>query len=149
VLLVSDLVAPGGKDDTAYMRVVDDIAARIASGELTPGVRLLSERDLAGHYGVAYGTIRRAAEVLRERGLIETIHGRGTFVKQQSAAPAPELTGDADTDRDRLPIGLGSVRLISKRRTWTAVGDILRNDRDRRCPFHVCPGTAGQAGRDR
>jgi DNA-binding GntR family transcriptional regulator len=89
VLLVSDLVAPGGKDDTAYMRVVDDIAARIASGELTPGVRLRSERDLAGHYGVAYGTIRRAAEVLRERGLIETIHGRGTFVKQQSAAPAP------------------------------------------------------------
>ena len=28
----------------------------------------------------SYGTVRRAMEVLRERDLIETIHGRGTFV---------------------------------------------------------------------
>lgn len=62
------------------MRVAEDIAARIASGELSPGARLRSERDLAEHYGVAYGTVRRAMEVLRERGLIKTIHGRGTFV---------------------------------------------------------------------
>jgi GntR family transcriptional regulator len=42
--------------------------------------RLRSERDLAEHYEVSYGTIRRAMEVLRERGLIATIHGRETFV---------------------------------------------------------------------
>jgi len=60
--------------------VAGDIAARIASGELKPGARLRAERDLAGHYEVSYGTIRRAMEVLRERGLITTIHGRGTFV---------------------------------------------------------------------
>jgi GntR family transcriptional regulator len=82
VLLVSDLEAPGGRDaDLAYLRVAEDIAARIASGELRPGARLRAERDLAGHYGVAYGTVRRAMAVLRERGLIETIHGRGTFVR--------------------------------------------------------------------
>ena len=81
VLLVSDLEATGGRDaDLAYMRVADDIAARIASGELKPGARLRAERDLAEHYEVSYGTIRRAMQVLRERGLITTIHGRGTFV---------------------------------------------------------------------
>jgi DNA-binding GntR family transcriptional regulator len=81
VLLVSDLEAAGGRDaDLAYMRVADDIAARIASSELKPGARLRSERDLAEYYEVSYGTIRRAMEVLRERGLITTIHGRGTFV---------------------------------------------------------------------
>ncbi len=81
VLLVSDLEAEGGRDaDLAYLRVADDIAARIASGELAPGARLRSERDLAAHYGVSYGTIRRAMEVLRDRSLITTIHGRGTFV---------------------------------------------------------------------
>lgn len=80
---MSDLEAPGGRDaDLAYLRVADDIAAHIASGELVPGARLRSERDLAGHYGVSYGTVRRAMEVLRERGLIETIHGRGTFVRK-------------------------------------------------------------------
>ncbi len=29
---------------------------------------------------MAYDTIRRATALLRERGLIETVHGRGTFV---------------------------------------------------------------------
>lgn len=82
MLLVSDLEAHGGRDaDLAYVRVADDIGARIASGELAPGARLRSERELAGYYEVAYGTIRRAMAVLRERGLIETIHGRGTFVR--------------------------------------------------------------------
>jgi DNA-binding GntR family transcriptional regulator len=64
------------------MRVADDVAGRIASGELKPGARLRSERDLAEYYGVAYATVRRAMQVLRERGLIETIHGRGTYVRK-------------------------------------------------------------------
>ena len=78
---MSDLEATGGCDaDLAYMRLADDSAARMASGELKPGARLRSERDLAEHYEVSYGTIRRAMEVRRERGLITTVHGRGTFV---------------------------------------------------------------------
>ena len=84
MLLVSDLEATGGRDaDLAYLRVADDIAARIASGELAPGVRLRNERDLAGYYEVSYGTVRHAMEMLRERGLITTIHGRGAFVRDQ------------------------------------------------------------------
>ena len=63
-----------------YVQVADLIAARITSGELPPGSRLPPERDLAAEYGVAYDTVRRAAAVLRERGLIQTVHGRGTFV---------------------------------------------------------------------
>jgi len=81
---VSDLAADDGGDgggaDLVYMRVADDIAARIASGELKPGTRLRAERQLAEYYEVSYGTIRHAMQVLRERGLITTIHGRGTFV---------------------------------------------------------------------
>jgi GntR family transcriptional regulator len=63
-----------------YVQVADDIAARIAAGELAPGVRLAAERDLATEYGVSYDTIRRATALLRERRLILTIVGRGTFV---------------------------------------------------------------------
>jgi DNA-binding GntR family transcriptional regulator len=66
------------------MRVVNDIAARIASGELAPGARLRAERELATYYGGSYGTVRRAMEVLRERDLVESIHGRGTFVRKPS-----------------------------------------------------------------
>jgi GntR family transcriptional regulator len=80
---LSDIQAPGdGGPRLAYMRVADDITARIESGELRPGARLLSERDLATHYGVAFHTIRNAMKVLRERGLIVSVHGRGTFVRE-------------------------------------------------------------------
>ena len=63
-----------------YVRVADWIEARIKSGELKPGSRLPPERELAQETGVAYDTIRRAAVLLRERGLIITVHGRGTYV---------------------------------------------------------------------
>jgi GntR family transcriptional regulator len=63
----------------AYMQVADDVERRINDGEIT--AKLPAERELAEDYGVAYTTVRRAMEVLRERGLIITRHGRGTFVK--------------------------------------------------------------------
>lgn len=63
-----------------YVQVADHIADRIERGELRPGQRLPSERDLAVEYEVAYLTMRRATRVLRERGLVRTIHGKGTFV---------------------------------------------------------------------
>lgn len=83
---MSDLEAPGGGDaELAYVQVANDIERRIRSGELAPGVRLRSERDLAEHYGRSYVTVRRAMAVLRDRGLIVTIHGRGTFVASRAA----------------------------------------------------------------
>jgi GntR family transcriptional regulator len=67
-----------------YVQVADHIAARINAGDLAPGARLPAERDLAADYGVAYDTIRRATALLRDRGLILTIVGRGTFVTPES-----------------------------------------------------------------
>jgi len=63
-----------------YVRVADWIESRIKSGELESGSRLPPERELAQDTGVAYDTVRRAAVLLRERGLIITVHGRGTYV---------------------------------------------------------------------
>ena len=43
-------------------------------------IKLPGERDLAEEFGVSYITARHAIAILRERGLIVSIHGRGTFV---------------------------------------------------------------------
>ena len=43
-------------------------------------MKLPSERSIAEEYEVAYTTVRHATAVLRERGVIVTVHGRGTFV---------------------------------------------------------------------
>jgi GntR family transcriptional regulator len=70
-----------------YVQVADHITARIEAGELAPGARLPAERDLAVEYGVAYDTIRRATALLRDRGLIITIVGRGTYVTPEDQRP--------------------------------------------------------------
>ena len=67
------------------------LQVRIETGEITH--RLPSERDLAEEYGVAYQTVRHAMKLLRERGLIITRQGRGTFVAQAHRGRRP---GEAD-----------------------------------------------------
>ncbi len=64
--------------DHAYAQVATDIARRISEGEITR--KLPAERALAEEYEVSYITLRHAMAILRERGLIVSIHGRGTFV---------------------------------------------------------------------
>ena len=73
-----------------YVSVADHLSRRIGAGEFAPGTRLAPERELASEYSVAYLTVRRAMRVLRDRGLIETIHGRGTYVKALPSAPVDE-----------------------------------------------------------
>jgi GntR family transcriptional regulator len=62
----------------AYAQVADDVARRIGTGEIAR--KLPAERALAEEYEVSYVTVRHAMKILRESGLIVTIHGRGTFV---------------------------------------------------------------------
>lgn len=62
----------------SYRQVAEDVTRRIRSGEITR--RLPSEVALAEEYEVSCGTVRHGLSVLREDGLIVTVHGRGTFV---------------------------------------------------------------------
>jgi GntR family transcriptional regulator len=70
--------------DFTYLQVADHIAARIEVGEFSH--KLPAERALAEEYEVAYQTLRHAMQVLRERGLIITRQGRGTFVAPAARA---------------------------------------------------------------
>jgi GntR family transcriptional regulator len=72
-----------------YVQVADHIAARIEAGDLPGGLRLPPERDLANEYDVSYVTIRKSTGLLRERGLIITMHGRGTYIVPDDRRPQP------------------------------------------------------------
>jgi DNA-binding transcriptional ArsR family regulator len=107
VSCVSKYAAPdghrlGGEDDgPKYERVAKAIEAEIKSGELPPGKRLLPERELMVEFGVSYGTVRHAVSVLRDRGLVQTQHGEGNFVR---AAPGQEPPADpAEPDDPDAP----------------------------------------------
>jgi len=65
----------------------------IACGELPPGVRLPSVRDLVGQTGVAHVTVAHVYRDLAARGLIVTYAGRGTYVADPGTPrPAQDIT---------------------------------------------------------
>lgn len=72
-----------------FQEVADDIAARIASGEIALGAKLPGERELGEEYGVATATARRAVRELRDRGLVSTLPQKGTYVVRRNPASSP------------------------------------------------------------
>jgi DNA-binding GntR family transcriptional regulator len=80
----------------AYLQVADDIVRRIDEREFT--IKLPAERALAEEYQTAYTTVRRAARELRKRGVITTIHGRGTFIANAVPADASHRRDPAGDD---------------------------------------------------
>jgi GntR family transcriptional regulator, transcriptional repressor for pyruvate dehydrogenase complex len=60
------------------------LAERVISGELAPGDRLSSERQLAFEFGASRPMVREALRSLVERGLIDIRPGRGAFVRGDS-----------------------------------------------------------------
>jgi len=76
-----------------YAQIVADIERAIAAGELRPGDRLPSERELAAEHGVSRMTVRQALQTLESRGLLRRAIGRsgGSFVAR------PKLERDLGT----------------------------------------------------
>jgi len=63
-----------------YRRIVEEIRARILSGELRPGDRMPSVRQIAQRWDVAIATATKVTATLRDDGLVETRVGSGTVV---------------------------------------------------------------------
>ncbi|WP_040906520.1 winged helix-turn-helix domain-containing protein [Streptomyces griseoflavus] len=66
-----------------WQRVAREIAQDIESGRIPPGAALPGIVRMAQQYGVADHTIRRALRDLRERGLIETLPSKGSYVTER------------------------------------------------------------------
>lgn len=66
-------------------QIVDDLTARIAAGEWEPGQRLPSYNELAELYSVRFTTIARVILILRERGVVVGVPGKGTYVAERSS----------------------------------------------------------------
>ncbi|GHG39732.1 GntR family transcriptional regulator [Streptomyces zaomyceticus] len=75
-----------------YMQLADVIAAKIATGEYAPDRVIPTPGRFAEEYGIAVLTGRRAMRELRERGLIYTVPGKGSYVTPTDAkdTPSPE-----------------------------------------------------------
>src|SRR2546429_6052801 len=64
------------------VRVADDVRMKIESGEYAPGAKLPTLDELAAAYRVSLSVTRKAMDLLRQQGLVVTIQGKGTFVRE-------------------------------------------------------------------
>lgn len=64
-------------------QVAATLRAAIERGDLAPGDKLPSERELAATHGVARNTAREAVRLLVEAGLVTAHHGRGVYVRSK------------------------------------------------------------------
>jgi DNA-binding GntR family transcriptional regulator len=87
----------GTSTEPVYLRVLDDLRSRIASGLLPPGARVPSRNAIITNYGVGETAAKHALAVLISEGLIEARPGSGCYVRRA-------LTGGwLEHDRPRFP----------------------------------------------
>ncbi len=107
-------------------RVYEQLRDMIYRGDLAPGERLSSERDMAALFKVGRPTVRSAIQKLMNQGLIVSRRGVGTFVQKpySDIEKKPLLqvlnTEDftiADCMEVRLALELKSAELAAKRAT--------------------------------
>jgi GntR family transcriptional regulator len=65
-----------------YREIAADLRRKINSGKLEQGSRLPTEDELMESYHASRNTVRGAIRELALRGLVDTLHGKGTFVTE-------------------------------------------------------------------
>lgn len=95
-----------------YYRIKSRLQEAIENGQLAPGDRVPSERELTEQYGVSRMTARQAVTELKAQGYIVRVQGKGTFVA------APKL--------DQPLVGLTSFSEDMRRRGLEPGAQVLR-----------------------
>lgn len=63
-----------------YQQIIDEIKRAVARGELKPGDKLPSHREMAEQAKVNPNTIQRAYREMEQADLVTTLKGQGTFI---------------------------------------------------------------------
>ncbi|WP_224391816.1 GntR family transcriptional regulator [Pseudonocardia sp. ICBG1293] len=111
-------------DGSPTDRVAAAVRARIDTGDLGPGDRAPSVRELVADHGVAMSTAARALGRLREEGLLRTTPRVGSVVAGRSEPPASDRPPDA-AGLVRTAIGIADdegLAALSMRRLAGAFG---------------------------
>ncbi|WP_431871719.1 FadR/GntR family transcriptional regulator [Nocardiopsis eucommiae] len=92
-------------------RAVERIKAMIADGEVGPGERLPTERELSARLGVSRGSVREAISSLTTLGVLSVRHGAGVYVTALRPADLLEAFSVlAEVSRDETLLEVLQVR---------------------------------------
>jgi GntR family transcriptional regulator len=111
-----------------YRQIVDAVRARCVSGQLAPGTKLPTVRQLAASLGIHFNTVAEAYRVLAEEGWL-VIAGRNGAVVQQRNAPAAPSKDVAANEGNRLRHLVAELQAKGFRKDWilTEVATALKS----------------------
>ena len=106
--LPRSMQVPPIKKATLVEKLVAEVRREITSGRLSVGQSLPTEAKMAAQFGVSRPLLREALAELRAEGFVETLSGKGTFVRHPTeddladafghqlvlSSPGPRLTAD-------------------------------------------------------
>ena len=73
-----------------YEKVVEKLKESISRGDILPGDPLPSERQLMDDFGISRSSLREAFRVMELLGLIESVPGKGRFVRHPKSPAEDE-----------------------------------------------------------
>jgi GntR family transcriptional regulator len=124
-----------------YERIASDLREQIRSGDLAPGALVGNEQELGAKYRVSLPVVRQALDTLESEGLVDRLHGRGTYVRvpRQPVRRTPERY-QWEKDRVLLPDE-------QRRRTGATERDtgLTMSDLEFRAEYQTVPANADLA----
>jgi GntR family transcriptional repressor for pyruvate dehydrogenase complex len=95
-----------------YEEIVDQLKFLIIKGNLKPGDKLPSERELSERLGVSRSSVREALSALEAMSILDIRSGEGTFVRQTSQSATIEPLAWVLTVENNPVIQLMEVRRV-------------------------------------
>lgn len=94
-----------------FQQIADNICERILSGDIAPGEKIQSVRQLASQLGVNQNTIMRTFLELQHSNIVENQRGIGYFVTDNAPEIICEIRKEEFT-KELLPTFIQQVKLL-------------------------------------
>ncbi|MFD4142944.1 GntR family transcriptional regulator [Streptomyces sp. NPDC058572] len=86
-----------------YIQAAEVLRREISTGRLKAGDKLPSARTLQDRYGIASSTVQNALRLLKSEGLIYSVQGRGSFVRNSTSGAPAGTTPDQSREQEAEP----------------------------------------------
>lgn len=102
-----------------YEQIINEIEKYVSLGILKPKEQILSIREMASTLGINPNTVKKAYSELENRGVIQTISTKGTFIAQDTDRVKSEKIDSKIEDIKKIineleKIGITKEEIIKK-----------------------------------
>ncbi|HBI56137.1 MAG TPA: hypothetical protein DDY38_04850 [Firmicutes bacterium] len=110
-----------------YLQLSENIRQKILTGVYRPGDKIPSEREMSTAYGITRVTVRKALMDLLQQGVLESVQGKGTFVRRLPQEVKKVNLGTGSSSRLSVDIRSGGMtpsRIVLSLRKVPVAGEV-------------------------